>query len=108
MSAPSLQAFIGEFAGGDNAVCQQAVTNTLSYATANSDAYWGWSWWAGEHSRRPPSPLPSRRHRLIDPGPPCAAGPWWGDYMYSLEPGAPPNVDKPQMAWLEPFTAGTL
>ena len=75
-----VQGFIGEFAGGDNAVCEQAVTNTLSHLAANADAYWGWSWWA--------------------------AGPWWGAANdFSLEPGAPPNVDRPQMAWLEPFVA---
>jgi len=68
------KAFLGEFAGGNNTVCQQAVEGLLSYFEANADVWSGWSWWA--------------------------AGPWWGDYMYSLEPAA--GQDQPQMAWLTP------
>lgn len=79
MRAHGKKAFLGEFAGGDNAVCQQTVNNTLTHMAANPDVYWAWSWWS--------------------------AGPWWKTYMFSLEPGSPPNVDKPQMAWLEPFVA---
>ena len=30
-----------------------------------------------------------------------AAGPWWGDYMFSIEPDA--GGEKPQIAWLTPF-----
>jgi endoglucanase len=75
-----LQGFLGEFAGGNNPVCQETVANTLSHMNSNADVYWAWSWWA--------------------------AGPWWANYMFSLEPGAAPNVDKPQMAWLEPFVDG--
>jgi len=68
------KAFLGEFAGGNTSVCQQAVDGLLTYMEANSDVYVGWSWWA--------------------------AGPWWGTYMYSLEPTT--SGDAPQMAWLAP------
>ncbi|KAK4129059.1 glycoside hydrolase family 5 protein [Parathielavia appendiculata] len=51
---------LGEFAGGANSVCNQAVTGLLEHLKANSDVWLGASWWA--------------------------AGPWWGDYMYSFEP----------------------
>jgi endoglucanase len=51
---------IGEFAGGANSNCQQAVTNLLEHLKSNSDVWQGALWWA--------------------------AGPWWGTYMYSFEP----------------------
>lgn len=73
----NLVGFVGEFAGGNNAGCEACVNNTLAHMAENADVWWGWSWWA--------------------------AGPWWGSYMFSLEPGTPPNTDKPQMAWLAPF-----
>ncbi|KAJ6032218.1 hypothetical protein N7540_002950 [Penicillium herquei] len=52
--------FLGEFAGGNNSVCQTAITGMLDYLEDNSDVWLGASWWA--------------------------AGPWWGDYIYSFEP----------------------
>ncbi|PWY68681.1 cellulase-domain-containing protein [Aspergillus heteromorphus CBS 117.55] len=52
--------FIGEFAGGVNSVCEEAVEGMLSYMSENSDVWTGAEWWS--------------------------AGPWWGSYMYSLEP----------------------
>lgn len=68
---------IGEFAGGVNAQCQAAITDMLKYMNDNSgmssssdtityltnlctDVWQGALWWA--------------------------AGPWWGTYMYGLEP----------------------
>jgi endoglucanase len=53
-------AFLGEFAGADNAICRQALDGMLSYMSQNSDVWTGWAWWS--------------------------AGPWWGNYMFSLEP----------------------
>lgn len=50
---------IGEFAGGDNDQCKTAVTGMLDYMVENSDVWMGALWWA--------------------------AGPWWADYMYSME-----------------------
>ncbi|KAK5791416.1 hypothetical protein VI817_006725 [Penicillium citrinum] len=52
--------FIGEFAGGVNSDCETAVKGMLSYMSDNSDVWMGAEWWS--------------------------AGPWWGSYMYSLEP----------------------
>ncbi|PSN68918.1 endo-beta-1,4-glucanase [Corynespora cassiicola Philippines] len=52
--------FIGEFAGGANSQCQSAIRGMLDYMAQNSDVWQGALWWA--------------------------AGPWWADYMYSIEP----------------------
>ncbi|KAJ5267582.1 hypothetical protein N7478_010390 [Penicillium angulare] len=51
---------LGEFAGGVNDVCEEAITGMLSYLIDNSAVWLGASWWA--------------------------AGPWWGDYIFSMEP----------------------
>lgn len=51
---------IGEFAGGNNTDCETAVTGMLDYLQENSDVWIGAMWWG--------------------------AGPWWADYMYSMEP----------------------
>jgi endoglucanase len=69
-----LHLFLGEFAGGDNATCASAVEAMLDHVEGNLDVWTGWTWWA--------------------------AGPWWGDYIFTLEPG--PGGDAPQMAWLTP------
>jgi len=52
--------FLGEFAGGSNSVCEEAVEDMLAYMVANNDVWLGASWWGG--------------------------GPWWGDYIFSFEP----------------------
>ncbi len=67
---------LGEVGGASNDTCNQAVGDALGYMTANADVWAGWVWWA--------------------------AGPWWGDYFLSIEPGAG-GVDKPQMAVLAPY-----
>ncbi|HSD40165.1 MAG TPA: glycoside hydrolase family 5 protein [Rhodocyclaceae bacterium] len=69
------RAFLGEFAGGNNATCQAAVTGALAHMQTNKDVWIGWTWWA--------------------------AGPWWGSYIFTLEPAN--NVDAPQMNWLTPY-----
>lgn len=51
---------IGETAGAVNDQCITAVTGELDYLLENSDVWTGWLWWA--------------------------AGPWWDDYMFSIEP----------------------
>jgi len=51
---------IGEFAGGNNDQCRTAVKGMLDYLSTNSDVWLGALWWA--------------------------AGPWWGNYIYSFEP----------------------
>ena len=51
---------IGEYAGGANAQCITALQGGLKYLKENDDVWVGNLWWA--------------------------AGPWWGDYIYSMEP----------------------
>jgi endoglucanase len=75
LRANGYRAMLGEFAGGDNATCNQAVADMLKHMTANQDVWAGWTWWA--------------------------AGPWWGSYIYSIEPNG--TADKPQMAVLQPY-----
>lgn len=53
-------ALLGEYAGGANTVCQEAVVGMLSYMQENSDVWLGALWWGG--------------------------GPWWGTYIFSFEP----------------------
>ncbi|MFO0564959.1 MAG: glycoside hydrolase family 5 protein [Polyangiaceae bacterium] len=71
--------FLGEVAGGNNATCQAAIGDMLTYMKQNQDVWMGFTWWA--------------------------AGPWWGNYMFTLEPKNLPSspVDAPQLAWLAPF-----
>lgn len=61
--------FLGEFAGGRNDTCSAALDNMLTYIDSNADVWLGWTYWAG--------------------------GPWWGDYMFTLEPIN--GADRPQM-----------
>jgi endoglucanase len=70
--------FLGEFAVAASMVGSapwqigdEAVNNLLGHIEANADAWLGWTWWA--------------------------AGPWYTDYMFSLEPI---GGDRPQMAVL--------
>jgi hypothetical protein len=77
--------FLGEFAVansqiGDNAaqIGDEAIHNMLNYMEANDDVWLGWTWWA--------------------------AGPWWGNYMFSIEPtnlGQPNQADRPALAVLQ-------
>lgn len=67
--------FLSEFAGGRNSTCLGALDDMLSYVNGNSDVWLGWTYWA--------------------------AGPWWGDYPFTLEPKN--GVDRPQMSVLEAY-----
>jgi endoglucanase len=58
---------LGEFAGAPNEVCEAAVSGLLDYLTENSDVWQGALWWA--------------------------AGPWWAQYMFSIEPPSGPALD---------------
>lgn len=73
-----VRGFLGEFGVAGSPEGQAAITNMLKAMEADRDVWLGWTWWA--------------------------AGPWWGDYMFSIEPKD--GKDKPQMAWLEPFLHG--
>lgn len=66
--------FLGEFAGGRNQTCYDALDKTLDAIDANSDVWLGWTYWA--------------------------AGPWWAEYMFTLEPSG--GADRPQMPVLQP------
>jgi len=66
------RAFLGEFGAAANDTCMEAVDGMLDFMDGRPDLWMGWTWWA--------------------------AGPWWEDYMYSIEPDG--GVDKPQMAVL--------
>lgn len=55
---------VGEFAGAVNEVCEAAVKDMLSFVASNSDVWTGALWWA--------------------------AGPWWSNYMFSVEPAGGP------------------
>lgn len=68
-----LKGFLTEFAGGRNSTCYAALDNLLSYLNSNSDVWLGWTYWA--------------------------AGPWWEDYIFTIEPDA--SGDRPQMDVLE-------
>lgn len=66
-----IKAFLGEFAVPRIELGYQAVDDLLNYMENNADVWEGWTWWS--------------------------AGPWWNNYMFSLEPS---EGDRPQMATL--------
>ncbi len=65
--------FLGEFAGGRNTKCYNALRDMLDFMDVNNDVWMGWTYWA--------------------------AGPWWGEDIYTLEPKSD-GSDRPQMAIL--------
>ena len=81
--------FLGEFAvansqigDGGNQIGDEAIHQMLGYIGANHDVWLGWTWWS--------------------------AGPWWGNYMFSLEPtnlGQPNQADRPALAVLQQHLA---
>jgi endoglucanase len=67
--------FLGEFGVAANETCMEALDKMLKYMNDNNDVWLGWTWWA--------------------------AGPWWGEYMFTVEPKN--GQDRPQMAILEKY-----
>ena len=65
--------WIGELGAADNATCLSNLDDFLSYVDKNRDVFAGWTYWS--------------------------AGPWWGSYMYSIEPSSS-GADAPQTATL--------
>lgn len=61
---------LAEFGGAPNDTCLRAVDQLLSYVGENADVWMGWAAWA--------------------------AGPRWGDYMFSVQP-LPNGKDRPPM-----------
>jgi endoglucanase len=66
--------FLGEFGAPRSQVGYQALDDMLDHVGANRDVWEGWTYWA--------------------------AGPWWGEYRFTVEP-TPDGRDRPQMAVLE-------
>ena len=66
------RAMLGEFGAANNATCLAALDGLLKHMDDNRDVYAGYTYWS--------------------------AGPWWGTYMYSLEPTN--GVDAPQLPTL--------
>ncbi len=77
--AHGVRGFLGEFGWAANTQAQKEGHDLLCYMHRNQDVWLGWTYWAG--------------------------GPWWGDYMYSVEPKD--GVDRPQMRVLSQFTSGS-
>lgn len=86
LRAHGRRGLLGEFAvagsmignaGGQ--IGDEALADMLGYMADNADVWLGWTWWAG--------------------------GPWWGEYMFTLEPqnlGQANETDRPQLAVLQP------
>ena len=70
-----VRGFLGEFGWAANKPAQKEGRDLLCFIGRNQDVWLGWTYWAG--------------------------GPWWGDYMYSVEPRD--GVDRPQMSVLSEF-----
>ncbi|HEY3281614.1 MAG TPA: glycoside hydrolase family 5 protein [Armatimonadota bacterium] len=70
-----VRALLGEFAVPATEQGRQALTDMLSAMERDRDVWMGFTWWA--------------------------AGAWWGDYPFSLEPSK--GQDRPQMGYLAPF-----
>jgi endoglucanase len=75
LRANGKKGFLGEFAGANNPTCTTAIQNLLTYAMQQTDVLEGWTWWAG--------------------------GPWWGEYMFTLEPSG--TTERPQWSLLSPY-----
>lgn len=71
--------FLGEFGVGTNDTCLEALDNMLDFVDENADVWMGWTYWA--------------------------AGPWWGEYMFTVEPKN--GEDRAQMAMLEKHIPNT-
>lgn len=72
--------FLGEFGADGGPEASAAIGNMLAFMEKNRDVWVGYTWWS--------------------------AGPWWGDYMFSLEPKD--GQDRPQMAYLRPHFQATV
>ena len=72
--AHKVRGFLGEFGFAGTPDAMKEGNDLLAFVQTNKDVWRGWTAWA--------------------------AGPWWGSYMFSLEPGKD-GTDKPQMTVLE-------
>jgi endoglucanase len=69
------QGFLGEFGLSRRPECLAVLNAVLQYLHTNADVWTGWTYWA--------------------------AGPAWGDYMFTIEPEN--GADRPQMLVLEKY-----
>jgi endoglucanase len=76
LEATGNRAFLGEFGAPNEPTCLAAMDDMLKTVDANRDVFLGWTYWA--------------------------AGPWWGDYLLSVQPNDD-GTDKPQMSVLAPY-----
>jgi len=67
--------FLGEFGVSNDEKCLKTLDNMLNFIHQSDDVWLGWTYWA--------------------------AGPRWGDYIFSIEPDV--NGDKPQMKIIEKY-----
>lgn len=72
--ANHVKGFLGEFGFAATPEAMKEGNDLLAFLQNNKDVWQGWTYWA--------------------------AGPWWGSYMFSVEPGKD-GSDKPQTAVLE-------
>lgn len=72
-------AFLSEFGAGSNPTCFETLNNTLTHLE-DSDVFIGWTYWS--------------------------AGPLWGDYFLSVEPGEGPQAKSTWPEVLEPHIKG--
>jgi len=77
--------FLGEFAAANatigGGIGDEAISNMLTHVQSNSAVWLGWTWWA--------------------------AGPWWGEYLFTLEPTGG-STDRPAMSALTNFFSTTV
>jgi endoglucanase len=71
--------FLGEFGVSRRPACLAVLARVTAYLAANADVWSGWTYWA--------------------------AGPVWGDYMFTLEPAS--GIDRPQMKILQTYLRQT-
>jgi endoglucanase len=69
LRAHNKKAFLGEIAASGSPACLASLSAVLGAINAAPDAWLGWAYWAG--------------------------GPWWGDYMFTIDPKN--GADRPQM-----------
>lgn len=80
LRAQGRKGFLGEFGTSTNSTCLEALRGTLAFMQQNSDVWIGWTYWA--------------------------AGGWWGNYAFSVEPDRG-GGDRPQMPILMEFARQT-
>jgi len=73
-----MRALLGEFAVPAIPAGEQAIKDMLQSMERDRDVWLGWTWWA--------------------------AGSWWGEYMFTIEPKN--GTERMQTAWLKPHLHG--